>query len=357
MAYGDGRYQITFNGEIYNFLELRRELEGIGHRFFTETDTEVILASYAQWGENCQYKFNGMWAFAIWDTAEHILFLSRDRFGVKPLFFLEIDGYFLFASELKAFMALPDKLRPDFDLAMVARMRNDESIERTLLTGVKNLGGGCCLLIKNEGSPRIRRWWKTKDHLRKVPMDFAAQATEYKEILYDACRIRMRSDVSIGTALSGGLDSSSVLCTMADIRNGAFDQERLAMDWQKAFLLVYSDSKHNERKFAEQVISKTGATPIFVELHPDLISIDEIRDAVVGFEAIQNAEPSLGPWLLYKEMRRRGVTVSLDGHGGDEALAGYHSYVRVAMKDTVWPMPNPRRWRDLQLVARNLYAE
>ena len=133
MIYGNGRYWIVFNGEIYNFLELRAELEGLGHQFHTETDTEVVLASYVQWGQECQLRFNGMWALAIWDKSEHTLFLSRDRFGVKPLYFLSERGWFLFASELKAFMSLPSTIRPHVDMGMIARMKNEESIDQTLL--------------------------------------------------------------------------------------------------------------------------------------------------------------------------------------------------------------------------------
>lgn len=184
MSYGDGRYHITFNGEIYNFIELRQDLEKLGHRFVSDTDTEVVLAAYSQWGEDCQYRFNGMWAFAIWDSEERLLFISRDRFGVKPIFFLNTDNYFVFASELKAFMALPRKIRPDIDQTMVARMKNEESIDQTLLKGVRNLNGGCCLKLGVERTPRVRRWWETAEHLFDPPAKFEEQVELYKEIFF-----------------------------------------------------------------------------------------------------------------------------------------------------------------------------
>jgi asparagine synthase (glutamine-hydrolysing) len=357
MSYGGKRYWITFNGEIYNFIELREQLTKLGHYFSTESDTEVILAAYAQWGQDCQFKLNGMWAFAIWDIEEKFLFLSRDRFGVKPLYFLRNKNYFLFASELKAFMALPSGVRPDFNLEMIARMKNEESIEQTLLEGVKNLNGGCCLSIGRNGSPRIEKWWDTGEHLEEVPKRFEDQVEQYKEIFYDACRIRMRSDVPIGTALSGGLDSSSVLCSMVDARKQSTNGQRLAADWQKAFVLVYSGTTHDETTYAKQVVKQTAVTPIYKEISPSLMSLDDIESAIFGFEAIQSAEPSIGPWLIYREMKREGVSVSMDGLGGDETLAGYHEYLPIAMKDAIWPVPNVARWQDLKIILSGLYEE
>ena len=355
MPYGGRRYWITFNGEIYNFIELRTELEKYGHYFKTDSDTEVVLASYIQWGQDCQLKLNGMWAFAIWDTVEKTLFLSRDRFGVKPLFFLTKKDHFIFASELKAFMALPLQLRPDFDLRMVARMKNEETVDQTLLENVENLNGGCCLLIRNRGFPKVRKWWKTSEHLRDAPKQFEDQIAMYKELFSDACRIRMRSDVPIGTALSGGLDSSSALCTMSEIRSGGNNSERLAREWQKAFVLVYSGTTHDESAYANSVINQTGADPVFKEIDPVDISSSDIEASIFSFEAIQNAEPSIGPWLIYEEMRKAGVFVSIDGLGGDETLAGYHEYVPIAMKDAIWPFPRPQRWRDLHRILSGLY--
>jgi len=357
MEYADGRYWITFNGEIYNFLELRIQLKKMGHQFVTETDTEVVLAAYAQWGEDCQLEFNGMWAFAIWDVKERVLFLSRDRFGVKPLFFLITQDHFIFASELKSFMTLPKGMRPDFDLRMIARMKNDESYDQTLLKGVSNLHGGCCLSFRFKGSPRVRRWWSTADNLEQFSGNFEEQVEHYKDLFFDACRIRMRSDVPIATALSGGLDSSSALCAMSEIRNNSSNSERLAEDWNKAFVLVYSDTTHDERIYADNVVRHVGAVPTYKEISPYAISSSDIEKAIFSFEAIQSGEPSIGPWLIYQEMRKAGVVVSIDGLGGDETLAGYHEYLPIAMKDTLWPKPTPHRWLDLHRILAGLYEE
>ena len=355
MSYGDERYWITYNGEIYNFIELRKDLERLGHHFFSESDTEVILASYIEWGENCQFKFNGMWSFAIWDATEQMLFLSRDRFGIKPLFYLYDGRHFLFASELKAFMSLPTHIKPKFDLGMVAHFANNESAEKTILKGVKNLNGGFQLILRQDKSPIIKRWWITNDHLVDVPNSFEEQVEKYKELFLDACRIRMRSDVPIGTALSGGLDSSSVLCSMAYIRSAGSRKHRLAKEWQKVFVLDYTGTSHSEKSYAQKVINHTNAFPIHKEIDLTDISAEDIVEATYAFEAIQ--EPAIGPWYLYREMRNNGVVVSMDGHGGDETLAGYHHYPPVALRDAVWPWQSDGRFEDIQKTLQGLYDQ
>ena len=353
MSYGDGKYWITYNGEIYNFLELRKELEELGCRFHSESDTEVVLAAYAEWGEKCQFKFNGMWSFAIWDSEEQKLFLSRDRFGVKPLFYLHNGRHFLFASELKAFNALPSRMKPGFDLGMVAHFVNYESVEKTILKGVKNLNGGFQLILRQGNSPVIKRWWRTSDHLVDVPNSFEEQVEQFRELFFDSCRIRMRSDVPIGTALSGGLDSSAVHCSMAHIRSAESDKTRLAKDWQKAFVLDFTGTKHSEKIYAQKVINHTNAVPIHKEISLLKISVEDILQATYSVEAVQ--ESSIGPWSLYREMRKNGVVVSIDGHGGDETLAGYHQYPAVALRDAVWQ--NNGRFQDIHKTLQGLYNE
>jgi asparagine synthase (glutamine-hydrolysing) len=355
MSFGDGRYWITYNGEVYNFIELRKELTELGHRFRSETDTEVVLAAYAEWGEDCQLRFNGMWAFAIWDSHKRTLFLSRDRFGVKPLHYLFNGKQFVFASELKAFMALNQSVRPEFDLGIMAIMGNIESAKKTFLKGVHILNGGNCLTLREGRPPAIRQWWHTKDHLTEVPTQFNDQVAQYKELFFDACKIRMRSDVPIGTALSGGLDSSSVLCTMANIRAELKDGQRLAENWQKAFVLDYTDTSHSERSQATDVINHTGAIPIFKDLLLSNISVEDIVQITYDLEAVQ--DPSIGPWSLYREMRRNSTVVSIDGHGGDETLAGYHNYPAVAMRDFMWPWSSKERLKDIQDTLLGLYEE
>jgi len=335
MSYGDSRYWITFNGEIYNFLELRSELAQHGYQFKTESDTEVVMAAYAKWGEDCQIRFNGMWAFGIWDNQDKQLFLSRDRFGVKPLMYFFDGKRFAFASEMKAFLAL-DWFQAEFDPQMVAAALTDhqlvEGSEHTLLQDLNRLLGGYCLTLKQNGDLKIRRWWNTLDHLEAAPASYVAQVERYRELFLDACRIRMRSDVPIGTALSGGLDSSSIVCGMRHIRETGEGDDRLASDWQKAFVATYPGSVIDERVYADQVIKKTGAKPIYCEITPEMY-LENFEPVLFQFEEISDIH--LGPWVVHKAQREHGVVVTLDGHGGDEALTGYPWHVTASLKDAL----------------------
>jgi asparagine synthase (glutamine-hydrolysing) len=356
MSFADGRYWITFNGEIYNFIELRAELEKKGHRFRTESDTEVILAAYHEWGEDCQLRFNGMWAFAIWDSREKVLFLSRDRFGIKPMHYYRNDRYFAFASEMKAFLAL-DWFGGEFDpVIVVSEFQNPDDLEGTedcLLKGIKRLQGGRCLTVGGDGAPRLRRWWNTLEHLEEVPAAFDQQVERYRELFFDSCRIRMRSDVPISTSLSGGTDSSSVLCTMTKIRKASSTGERQAEDWQRAFIATYPDTIFDERRYADAVVDHTGAIPVYNELNYAKM-LDYLDDIIFQAEEIFY-DIVVGPWSIYRLQRANDVCVSMDGHGGDETLAGYYHYVFYAMKDALWPIPDIRRLRELRSILNGLF--
>ncbi|OSO97116.1 asparagine synthase (glutamine-hydrolyzing) [Cylindrospermopsis raciborskii CENA303] len=355
MSYAQGKFYITFNGEIYNFLELRQELVSLGHQFRSDSDTEVILASYVEWGEDCLFKFNGMWAFALWDSCKQRLFLSRDRFGVKPLFYLFDGQNFIFASELKAFMALHKEVKPDLDPEIISLFSNLESTSLTLLKGVKNLNASHSLILARYGQPHLKQWWRTSEHLIEVPSNYADQREQYRELFFDACKVRMRSDVPIGTALSGGMDSSSVICAMAEIQNSNGDlfHSRQASNWRKAFVLDYTGSTHSERHYAQEVINYVQAEPNFRELGLEKIEPEDLNRSIFALEAIQ--EPGLGPWLIYQQMRSQGIVVSLDGHGGDEQLAGYHFYCQAAFQDALWRWRGIGSFGDIQNVFNGLY--
>ena len=335
MSFAAGRYWITYNGEIYNFVEMKDELEQAGYSFKTVSDTEVILAGYHHWGEDCQLKFNGMWAFAIWDREERRLFISRDRFGVKPLVYFFDENHFAFASEMKAFLAL-DWFHLEFDSAMVAlALYNERMVEgnqHCLIRGLSHLLGGYCLTVRAGDKPKLRRWWNTLEHLEDIPQRYEDQVDRFRELFLDACRIRMRSDVPIGTALSGGLDSSSILCGMRYIHNSNGFTSRLATDWQKAFIVTYPGADIDERSYADEVIGKTGVSPIYCMGTPDLY-LDNFNSILFQFEEISDIH--LGPWLVHKTQREHGVVVTIDGHGGDEALGGYPWYVTAAIKDSI----------------------
>jgi asparagine synthase (glutamine-hydrolysing) len=334
MSYADGRYWITFNGEIYNFLEVRTELEGLGHAFRSESDTEVILAAYAQWGADCLMRFNGMWALAIWDTHERSLFLARDRFGKKPLFYAELPGGgFAFASEMKALLPLLPKAEPDAELIRGMTLRSSfgyEATERCLIQGIRRMKAGHSGVLR-QGRLATRMWWNTLDHLPRVPERYEEQVEALRELLLDACRLRMRSDVTIGTALSGGLDSSAVFSMLAHINRTHPGESRLSTDWQHAIVASFPGTPLDEAQHARQVAHHAGAQAQVLEIDP-LRLIGGLPRMLYLYEDMTVTSP-LPFMALYSRIKRAGVTVTLDGHAADELFGGYSTEWAYALLD------------------------
>ncbi len=354
MAYANGRYWLTFNGEIYNFIELREELIGLGHSFRSSSDSEVILAAFAQWGEACQHRFNGMWAFAIWDHHRRELFLSRDRFGVKPLHYSSHGGRFVFASELKAFLALP-WCEGSLDEALLAEtlhnINGTEDAEATLLPHVVHLRAGHSLRVQQDGKVEVRQWWNTLDHLSPAPAAFAAQVEEFRGTFFDSCRLRLRSDVPVATSLSGGLDSSAVAATLATIMKGRHG-ERTPADWQRAFVACFPGTNLDEEHYARTVIEAFGLVPHYHAVD-EAEALRHLEEVVFAYEGLYWV-PLTGPWAIYREMRQAGVVVSLDGHGADELIGGYHFFIERELEALLTGQFRYRRYRDLKQTLRGL---
>jgi asparagine synthase (glutamine-hydrolysing) len=323
---------ITFNGEIYNFLEVRKELQSLGHRFISESDTEVILAAYLQWGPHCLKKFNGMWALAIWDNKKKELFLSRDRFGKKPLFYALTDRYFVIASEMKAIFPFLSEVKPSQHFDWCSRnILNYESTEHCLVEGIRRFPAGHFGYFRlGEKDLSLIRFWNTMEHLEEPPEKYADQVEKFKELFIDACRIRMRSDVPIGTALSGGLDSSAAICTMAHIGKTEIG-DRLSKDWQHAFVATFPGSYLDESYYAKKVGEYTGIPVTCIPIDP-LQGIDNLFQYLYHFEELYLTSP-IPAMEVYKAVRANGVVVSIDGHGTDELLAGYGDDIYLAFAD------------------------
>jgi asparagine synthase (glutamine-hydrolysing) len=326
MTSPSGRYVISYNGEVYNFVELRQLLEREGVAFRSESDTEVILAAFERWGHNCLLRFNGMWSLAIWDRYQRSLLLSRDRFGVKPLYVMVTSRRLAFASELKAFLQLDGFMPAENTDAIRARLAGNRA-EHVLLRGVESLPPGHCLEATADRVHRWR-WWNTLEHLVSVPTDFREQADEFRTLLFEACRLRARSDVPVGSTVSGGLDSSSVVCSLAEVQQRGHI-ERLSPNWRRAYIAAFPGTSQDEASYAVLAAKRAGATPIIHRFSSDglrehldryLFQIEEIG----GLYGITS-------WLLYRAMRRDGIFVSLDGHGGDELLAGYGLHLLLAL--------------------------
>jgi asparagine synthase (glutamine-hydrolysing) len=321
-ASDDGQLQLLHNGEIYNYLELRRELEGKGHRFHTATDTEVLLASYREWGERCVERFNGMWAFAIWDAGRQRLFCSRDRFGVKPFYYRHDGGRFVFASELKAFRSDPrSRLAPNLPVIRdyVEQGHLDHTAE-TFFAGILALPPAHSLVVDPRGL-RITRYWELT---RRDPPEREA-ADAFRELFLDAVRLRLRSDVPVGTALSGGLDSSAIACAIDHLVRTETEATVAVGPKQQTFTAYFDDAGFDERPYARAVIEQSKADPHWIsftaaDVVDSLPAVIEAQDEPFGSTSI------VAQWHVMQAAARSGIKVMLDGQGGDEVLAGYPAY-------------------------------
>jgi asparagine synthase (glutamine-hydrolysing) len=304
--------QLVHNGEIYNYLELRDELRGLGHRFRTETDTEVLLAAYQQWGERCVERFNGIWAFAIWNPAERVLFASRDRFGVKPLYYRLDGGRLAFASEPWVLGRREPNLRAVRDYLEQGWLDHDDE---TFFAGVRRLPPAHNLRF--DGRLAIERYWRLEQ--QDAPDDPVAAV---RELFLDAVRLQLRSDVPVGTALSGGIDSSAIAVAVA-----ARGVER-----QKTVSAWFDDAGFDERPYARAVVAATGA-----EAHWVTFTASELVDtlpAIVHAQGEPFGSTSIAAgWHVMRAAREAGLTVMLDGQGGDELFAGYRAAYGYRLAD------------------------
>ncbi len=321
------RYAIVYNGEIYNHPELRTELEAMGHRFSSHSDTEVILAAYEAWGGECLHKFNGMWAFLLWDRQERTLFAARDRFGVKPLYYrMGSDGSLAFASEIKQFTVLPGwRARLNHQRAYdFLNWGVIDHTDETLFDGVFQLRGGQCLLLKpqdlaglqaGERLAGLRTWYRLPEDTQSG--DYGVAVAEFRRLLDDAVRLRLRADVDVGSCLSGGLDSSSIVGLM-NRQLRASGAETL----QNTFSACAHEKRFDERPHMEAVIRQTGVQAHFVyPRHEDLF---ETLDRLVWHQDEPFGSTSIfAQWKVFELAAENRVKVMLDGQGADEQLAGY----------------------------------
>jgi asparagine synthase (glutamine-hydrolysing) len=333
----DGRFQITYNGEVFNFLEIRKELENLGWKFQSDSDTEVILKAYIEWGKRAFFKFNGMWAFGIWDTQEGELLLCRDRFGIKPLFFVDSDNLFAFASETSAFKHLQGFKREANSEHFQAQLQNFgalESIGLTLFKRIYQLPAGHFLVKKANSPSKSTRWWNTKENLPTPPKNFGEQAGLFRNLFEDSCRLRLRSDVPIATALSGGLDSSSVYSMLQFGKANRADWERTPSNWQRAFCAIFPGTTMDELEFAKQVVNKYQG---------ELSTIDALESSNLEGDILKSIQLFDNFYItpinviaqIYQSMRSEGFVVSMDGHGVDEMLFGYNSDVLELYKTSM----------------------
>lgn len=321
MQYGDGRYWLVFNGAIYNFHELRDQLISSGHTFNSQSDSEVLLAAFVEWGEDCLDLLNGMFAFVIWDRRDEKLFAARDRFGIKPLYYLEHDGGVAFASEIKQFQAL-DGWNPRlnagtaYDFLVYGQVDHNSE---TFFSGVCRVGGGECVSLdakcrQTGGKISLRRWY-SRPEPGTLRLGAKEATTQIKELLEDSVRLRMRSDVKLGSCLSGGLDSSSIICLADNLGTN---------DPLVTVSACYDDPNIDERKFMDVVNAQANTEP--VATFPDGTKLEAtVEKLVLHMDEPFTSTSMFAQWCVFRSAQQAGATVMLDGQGADEQFCGYHS--------------------------------
>ncbi len=338
----DGQPLIVYNGEIYNFAELRRDLEALGHRFRSRCDTEVALRAFLEWDTACFERFRGMFALAIWSEREKRLVLARDRMGIKPLYFSRLGRELVFGSELKAIFAHPRVERKlDRDALEDFLSLNYVPGPRTLVEGIEKLPPGNFLECR-DGITRVTPYWT----LRFAPdsrIDETSAAEELDRLLRDAVREHLVSDVPLGVWASGGLDSSTLVHYAADL--GARPL--------KTFSIAFESKSCDERPWFRQIAALYGTEHYEFELSPTTADLNSTIEEFAYYSDEPSADAGALPVWFLSKMSREHVTVALSGEGGDELFGGYLTYRADALARPLRRMPRFLRKAALQ-TARKL---
>lgn len=316
MASEDGRYWVTYNGEIYNYLEIRDELKGVGYHFKTQTDTEVLLKSYVHWGPECVHKFNGMFAFVIWDDHEKTFFAARDRFGVKPLYYYRQGNNIAFASEIKQFKHFTEwKSILNQELKNIFLKKGYcDHLPETLYQDVFQIQAGHYLQpdVLNKNINPIC-WYDLKNHIKPMTISDEEAVARFKFLFEDAIRLRLRSDVVVGACLSGGLDSSSIVSMMRSIEPNkeihTFSAVFPGYDVDESIYI-------NELTVEKELINHKN--------YPSFDIFLEKLDEILFYQDLPFPGTSIfAQWMTFESSKTADITVLLDGQGADESLLGY----------------------------------
>lgn len=329
MITDDGNLVIIFNGEIYNYLELKQELLTLGHTFRTQSDTEVILKAYQQWGNDFQNKLNGMWAFALWDHRNATMLLSRDRLGEKPLYYAIHDNTVIFGSELKCILEYGIVAQPDFELTELYFCLSFIPAPYTFYKGIKKLEAGHFLRVKGDRITESKYWEIEPVREGDLIRDKKKVYQVFEETLYDSVKIRMRSDVSFGAFLSGGLDSAAVLALMS--RSSKIPVE--------TFTIGFHQKEFDERALAQAVATQFGSNH-----HEHLVEPEAFEESI--HHVLRHFDEPFGdssaiPTGYVSKYAAQHVKMVLTGDGGDEVLSGYPSYQGEKFAQLYGRLPGP----------------
>ena len=342
MNYSDGRYTIVFNGEIYNYKALREELSkpdktGTGEIFVTETDTEVLLASYKKWGIQCVNRFNGMFAFSLWDSHKKELFIARDRLGIKPLYYYKDDEKFVFSSEIRSILKsgiIPSKLDPD-SLIDFLRYQTVHA-PNTIVANVFMLLPGHYIVI-NEDDFIIEKYWDIVDKALEENVSYSYESTckKVKELLFQSVERRLIADVPFGAFLSGGIDSSAIVGVMAEVSEHPV----------KTFHISFDEKEFSEAKYAGLVAKRFGTDHHEIKLTPS----DFLKSLPAALSAMDHPSgDGLNTWFVSKATKKAGITMALSGLGGDELFAGYDIFKKMySLREKRWMLSFPKFTRSI----------
>jgi len=341
-------YCINFNGEIYNYLELIEELKGLGHIFKSHADTEVLLPAYWEWGTGAFDKFNGMWAFMIYDATTQEIILCRDRFGVKPLYYTNIGDRFLAASEIKQFTAIPE-FQPVLDKEIAVNFLTHGWLnysEKTFFSGVFELRPGHYMrynVITHEMT--IHKWYDLRGSIKKVK-DTEHEAMEnVRKLLSDSINLRMRADVKVGSCLSGGVDSSSIVSII--------NRNKLASDDFITITSCYADEKYDEQKFSDEVSRQTGFRSVKVYPQLDeLIDAGDLDKMIYHHDQPFSGASHYSEYKVFDTARKNGLIVLLDGQGSDEYFCGYDEFLTTYVSSLLGRFQFGKAWRHLRYKSK-----
>ncbi|HEX8173600.1 MAG TPA: asparagine synthase (glutamine-hydrolyzing) [Pyrinomonadaceae bacterium] len=321
---------IVFNGEIYNYLELREKLEKLGHSFYTDSDTEAIVHAYEAYGADCPKHLRGMFAFAIWDERREELFLSRDRVGKKPLLYAQVGDDFIFGSEFTTLLLHP-KISREIDTSAIHYYLSFMCVPAPLTAYrmIRKLEPGHSLLWRRHGDMKIERYWQP-DFSRKVEMSEEEAGERALEVLREAVRVRLMSEVPLGAFLSGGIDSSAVVALMSELSSTPV----------KTFSIGFDEQDFSELHHARRVAEHVGAEHHEFIVRPDAM---EVLPTLVEHYGEPYADSSAIPTYYVSRETRKHVTVALNGDGGDECFAGYERYAAMRLAERYRGLPGVLR--------------
>ncbi len=321
MSLANQRFWITYNGEIYNYLELKSELQQAGYQFKTGTDTEVILTSYAAWGVDCFKKFNGMWALAILDLEQRVLVLSRDRFGEKPLHYFQYNESLIFSSEIKGIIAAAPQEDFTANTALITdylRFGVANHTDETFFKEIKSFPPTSYAVISldhpHHWTPK--KYWHLLENEEISAISFEEAKHHLQELFLSSLKLRLRSDVPVGFCLSGGLDSSSIVCGVAKLASH---------DHLETFTAVSDLPQYSEKDWAESVINHVKAQPNFIQTQVSSF-LDELPQLLWHQEEPFTTTSIYAQWSVMAQARGKSIPVLLDGQGADEILCGYRKF-------------------------------